>query len=101
MTVIQIDPTLVIKEKEQCRTTKRKPNPGSNAHRPNRRSFSQNYQSTTDKRAEALEQIKLMKIAQKDPRDESGMIISPDLSRQAPVNHKLTGTETDSVGDKD
>jgi hypothetical protein len=55
--------------------------------------------STTDKLTEALKQIELMKSAKKDPRDES-MIVSPDLNRQAPVNHQLTGTETDSVGDK-
>jgi hypothetical protein len=57
--------------------------------------------STTDKLTQALEQIELMKIAQKDLRNDSSKIISPDPNRQAPVNQELTGTETDSVGDTD
>jgi hypothetical protein len=57
--------------------------------------------STTDRLAQALEQIELTKIAQKDLRNDSSKIISPNPNRQAPVNQELTGTKTDSVGDKD
>jgi hypothetical protein len=55
--------------------------------------------STTDKLAEALQQIALMK-AQEATSKEARQIISPELKRQAPVNHEPTDTETDSVGGK-
>jgi hypothetical protein len=130
LTVIQIDPTLVINNKEdQDDMSFDAPSAGFTTGKPraelhnekviNAELLKENQvlaamiieqtddysvkttKSTTDKLAEALEQITFMKKSQTDPQDESGMIISTDLNSQAPVNHELAGTETDSVGGKD
>jgi hypothetical protein len=54
--------------------------------------------STTEKLAEALEQIALMKQAQAHNTEDPGKIISPELHRTAPVDHEPPDTATDSVG---